>query len=319
MYNYQELLNAEEWKKFKGEILKRDNYTCQICHKKGFQNHLFVPITSLTEALDFFSDYRFDGKTIQEIIIDKENCISKEYFFKPTKWNNYYRPLINQKDGQTDYQYAVEIFNYKDIRLYCDHIPKDKILFSHKPLHYKLMAHKDSDIQTIKTFIERKNNVREQPLEEKNGSNSFYGVGFIIDHFNKTGSDEGGYIQVIDHENNHQSVKITTNEFCIFIDLMCDGQNKFFPKLNVHHTFYYYGNTLPWGYYWKDLVTLCEDCHRHLHEKQEVPIYDVDMRKINDELETCDRCNGIGFLPQYNHVQNRICFKCHGTRKIFMK
>ena len=72
MYNYQELLNAEEWKKFKGEILKRDNYTCQICHKKGFQNHLFVPITSLTEALDFFSDYRFDGKTIQEIIIDKE-------------------------------------------------------------------------------------------------------------------------------------------------------------------------------------------------------------------------------------------------------
>lgn len=29
------------------------------------------------------------------------------------------------------------------------------------------MAHKDSDIQTIKTFIERKNNVREQPLEEK--------------------------------------------------------------------------------------------------------------------------------------------------------
>lgn len=64
--------------------------------------------------------------------------------------------MINQKDGQTDYQYAVEIFNYKDIRLYCDHIPKDKILFSHKPLHYKLMAHKDSDIQTIKTFIERK-------------------------------------------------------------------------------------------------------------------------------------------------------------------
>ena len=106
-------------------------------------------------------------KQYKKLLLIK-NCISKEYFFKPTKWNNYYRPLINQKDGQTDYQYAVEIFNYKDIRLYCDHIPKDKILFSHKPLHYKLMAHKDSDIQTIKTFIERKNNVREQPLEEKN-------------------------------------------------------------------------------------------------------------------------------------------------------
>ena len=52
MYNYQELLNADEWKKFSNEILKRDNYTCQICHKKGFRNGLFVPITSLNEALD---------------------------------------------------------------------------------------------------------------------------------------------------------------------------------------------------------------------------------------------------------------------------
>lgn len=42
MYNYQELLNADEWKKFSNEILKRDNYTCQICHKKGFRNGLFV-------------------------------------------------------------------------------------------------------------------------------------------------------------------------------------------------------------------------------------------------------------------------------------
>ena len=179
MYNYQELLNADEWKKFSNEILKRDNYTCQICHKKGFRNGLFVPITSLNEALDFFADYRFDGKTIQEIIIDKENCISKEYFFKPTKWNNYYRPLINQKDGQTDYQYAVEKIEYADTRLYCDHIHKEKILFSHKPFHYKLMAHKDSDILTAKSFLERNNNVREQSLEEKNGGNVFYGAGFI--------------------------------------------------------------------------------------------------------------------------------------------
>lgn len=72
MYNYQELLNAEEWKKFKGEILKRDNYTCQICHKKGFQNHLFVPITSLTEALDFFQIIDLMEKQYKKLLLIKK-------------------------------------------------------------------------------------------------------------------------------------------------------------------------------------------------------------------------------------------------------
>lgn len=47
--------------------------------------------------------------------------------------------------------------------------------------------------------------------------------------------------------------------------------------------------------YWKDLITLCEDCHRHLHAKDETPIYDINMRKINDELKTCDRCGELAF------------------------
>lgn len=321
MYNYQELLKADEWKKFSSEILKRDNYTCQICHKRGFQNRLLIPITSLTEALDFFSDYRFDGKTIQEIINDKENCKSCEYFFKPTKYNNYYYPLIDRKNDQTNYQYAIEIFNYEDTRLYCDHSPKEKVFFYHKSLHGKLMAHKESNIQTIRELYEQKDKMRDLPSEENSAYDTrLYGAFFIIDHFNRTCNDEGGYMQVIDYENGHQWVKITTNEFCIFMELMSDKlYDNFFSKLNVHHTFYYYGHTLPWGYYWKDLVTLCEDCHYRLHKEKEVPIYDINMRIINDELETCDRCGGSGFLPQYSHVQNGICFKCHGTKKIFMK
>lgn len=350
MYNYQDLLNADEWKNFSNEILKRDNYTCQICHKKGFRNGLFVPITSLNEVLDFFADYRFDGKTLQDVLYEEKNRESKEYYFKPTKYNNIYRPLIEQKYNQTAYQHGVECLEYGDMRFYCDHIPQEKVLFHHKPLYYRLMAHKDFDATTHKPLIGKEYNIPmgvaftlklqsllkdeddilntnsypldEQILLEKSSNelnHDFYAAGFVIDHFCRTSNNiEGGYIQVIDY-GEREWVKIVTNEFFIFIDLVGDGKIKFFPKLNVHHTFYYYGNTLPWGYYWKDLVTLCQDCHHHLHEKDEVPIYDVNMRKINDELETCDRCGGTGFLPQYNHVQNGICFKCHGTRKIFMK
>lgn len=28
---------------------------------------------------------------------------------------------------------------------------------------------------------------------------------------------------------------------------------------------------------------------------------------------TCVRCNGTGYLPQFKHVENGICFKCRGS------
>lgn len=308
MKSYQELLNTNEWKYFRYEILKRDDFTCQICHKKGLQNKLFVPISSLDEVLDLFSEYRFDGKTLKDIINCEKKGECKAYYFKPSKFKNLFRPLIEKEPNVTSYQYQVEIFNYADTRLYCDHTPQGKIYFSRKPPFCTLMTHKDYDIQLLENIIKKGDSVLNSDI------NTAY---FVIDYLGKTSNDEGGYIQVIDNENT-QWVRIVTNELCIFIEI--GGENRIpFPKLNVHHMFYYYGNTLPWGYYWKDLITLCEDCHRHLHAKDETPIYDINMRKINDELKTCDRCGGIGFLPQYNHVQNGICFKCRGTRKIFMK
>ena len=30
----------------------------------------------------------------------------------------------------------------------------------------------------------------------------------------------------------------------------------------------------------------------------------------------CDRCSGTGRLPQYNHVEAGICFKCRGGKYI---
>ena len=30
----------------------------------------------------------------------------------------------------------------------------------------------------------------------------------------------------------------------------------------------------------------------------------------------CDRCSGTGRLPQFNHIEAGICFKCRGNKYI---
>lgn len=29
----------------------------------------------------------------------------------------------------------------------------------------------------------------------------------------------------------------------------------------------------------------------------------------------CDRCNGSGYIPKFNHVERGICFKCRGNKE----
>lgn len=39
--------------------------------------------------------------------------------------------------------------------------------------------------------------------------------------------------------------------------------------------------------------------------------------KSNDEEVrcTCPRCGGTGYLPQYRHIENGICFKCRRAKQ----
>lgn len=32
-----------------------------------------------------------------------------------------------------------------------------------------------------------------------------------------------------------------------------------------------------------------------------------------EKNETCNRCNGSGYLRQFNHVEGGVCFKCRGA------
>ena len=82
---------------------------------------------------------------------------------------------------------------------------------------------------------------------------------------------------------------------------------------HVHHK-YYFLNALAWEYPDDALVLLCHKCHFQFHKENTVPIYlDENMIDVM-ECTPCSRCFGAGHFPEYNHIQNGVCFRCNGAR-----
>ena len=84
--------------------------------------------------------------------------------------------------------------------------------------------------------------------------------------------------------------------------------------LNIHHKVYRQ-HFLPWEQPNKDYITLCEECHQYWHENNELIILDRFGKKKDNFIE-CNRCSGTGYLEKYRHIENGICFKCNGLKKI---
>jgi hypothetical protein len=82
-------------------------------------------------------------------------------------------------------------------------------------------------------------------------------------------------------------------------------------NLEIHHKYYIYG-LLPWNYHDSVLQTLCSICHEKEHLTNKPIVYLDKSLKSEVELNLCLRCNGNGYLHNYKHVQNGICFKCWG-------
>ncbi len=84
--------------------------------------------------------------------------------------------------------------------------------------------------------------------------------------------------------------------------------------LHVHHL-YYVKSKHPWEYADEALITLCNDCHLKTHETEDIPVYEVlSGEKVKMSAQTCGRCRGAGYFPQYKKVENGVCFQCRGTR-----
>jgi 5-methylcytosine-specific restriction endonuclease McrA len=82
-------------------------------------------------------------------------------------------------------------------------------------------------------------------------------------------------------------------------------------SLEVHHHFYIQGK-LPWQYKLQDLTSLCRKCHEKVHRGTKLIFYTDDSKTNPQTVDNCNRCSGTGYIPEYNHVENGICFECGG-------
>jgi len=85
--------------------------------------------------------------------------------------------------------------------------------------------------------------------------------------------------------------------------------------LQLHHDYYIQG-WLPWDYPDDALIPLCRSCHQTFHENYQVVVYEEINGELvsKEKLQKCLRCHGAGYIPQYRHVENGICFRCWGNR-----
>ncbi len=95
----------------------------------------------------------------------------------------------------------------------------------------------------------------------------------------------------------------------------CQKCQHYGEQNHVHHN-YYLKDKLPWDIDDTALITLCYHCHKAFHENNFVSVYKLDSmgRKslYSQKRFHCNRCDGSGYLPQFDHVMNGICFACDG-------
>lgn len=87
--------------------------------------------------------------------------------------------------------------------------------------------------------------------------------------------------------------------------------NDRFPDLNVHHK-YYIEKRKAWEYDNKVLITLCENCHKVEHEINSTKVFNENGEFLYIP-EICGRCQGSGYLREFNYYHNGICFNCFGN------
>ena len=99
-------------------------------------------------------------------------------------------------------------------------------------------------------------------------------------------------------------------DWICFYDL--PSTNERHVDLNIHHTYYIEGKDA-WDYDNSALQTLCIDCHQKEHQTKSFPIYeDHKQLQVLKDAKFCMRCDGSGYLPQFNYYLDGVCFSCGG-------
>lgn len=302
--SYGELLIQKEWYNKCRDILQRDQYHCKYCGCLGYHDNSYYECDTAEEL-----DRVFEG-----ILIKDE---SPSVFINKISEYTLHDFDIYQKENEepTNQQYIGDKILYKLS------ISRDIL---NEPLFAILTASKSriKDTKCKGNYLWRyKNMVKLLPkinLQYDKGcyfcfENSYFDKYTIrIEKIWPTdGCDDGtghpimwGSIVISIF---YQNCGVTL----YFFDETADKEKN--PKvLNIHHKYYVKGKA-PWEYDNDALITLCQDCHKLEHETKKTPVYrDLHFNDISGYAQICDRCGGGGYLPQYRHVEDGICFKCYG-------
>lgn len=279
--SYIDLLNKEEWFERCNDILQRDKFCCQDCGQIGYHNmNCDIELESLDELSNLLDNNNLLDISVAEIF---------------DKINNFHHPKDTLKVIPS------KLLKEKpDCKVY-SFLPGGGTHFFKNPLFQEEVVFSseiDMDEERacdafyfrfgrIRIFEFQSNLVQNCRLNiYRNISGHYFGskCNYILYYF-----------FTITYKNVIVSIR----------------SNKEIKPLNIHHL-YYVKNYKPWEYDDNALITLCADCHKKRH-KTNVPIYNsVSMTNLIGYAKICPKCKGLGFIPEYAHVENGICFMCGG-------
>lgn len=273
---YAQSLRSKKWQDKREAILKRDDYTCQKCGRRGFSYRSFK-ISGYSELDELMKECSINGQPISNFL----KCIEwKDNIYTPmTDFEQKYvrgkRWIISFKDNKSKRSFSFVADDY--------------------PFHPSYVKYEKEDLRVW-----------------HNGKGVNIPINFYA--FKLHGYyGNSNYIKII-KETGDISIYIKGHYFCFRAGYW--GMFQYiavnFATLHVHHN-YYIEDRFPWEYDDNALITLCSDCHSETHENNKTPLFDKHGSILVSDLPICDRCNGRGELPQYKYYMNGVCFKCHGA------
>ena len=316
---YSDLLQKRDWIEKSASIIQRDSFKCKNCGSVGFHSMSLYICKDSVELDNIFKGWEFNNLTFSSFIDREIKAVGNFEFnndadFKKTRRFsiNPYNEFNNEKiqfNGYSLYRLSCSVFDLDFINrnAYCYF----KEMPQKHPIYQRHFVDKSTDNSIAKGLIVKINGKK---LSFELGNvylfNDVFEENYVfsLEYIFPTGPN-GVFTDDL-YTKLYGSIVLNIS-YKNFV-----GSFYFFPNqikgLNVHHK-YYIKDKAPWEYEDDALITLCEDCHQKAHHSH-IPIYrEIDSNRIlYTNTSTCDRCNGTGYLPQYRHVENGICFKCWG-------
>lgn len=305
---HKKVLNTvrnDDWKKIKKNMDKAlKEY--KKSEKYAKSNEYEKVIYHLTSAINLFPSGKYYGSRgiYKNCINDNNGAIEdlnkaiKAIPYEPLYWyvraKIYYNKLNNKKFAFRDWKKAEQLGSVGAANAL-------KKYFYDSEGNLLLDSQEKNNMNNV---IQLKNNWIESKRKEIQDSPN------LLDLLEETQINNVSYSKLLEcFEWQYKRFKILVRD-----KFRCSDCGEYSEYNHVHHT-YYLKNFLPWEIDDSALVSICKRCHSKRHEKENIHIYkNVNGRLIitKNQNSVCPRCYGSGYLPQFKHVENGICFLCFG-------